>query len=170
MTKLSPTARASLDALQEKHLAFTIAKATIEREMKREIAERLAAIKHERDMALRLAADSGVPKSQLGKAIGTTNFRTVQEILDATDNVLQPSQSQNAGNGTVAVEPTIDDTFFIYASNLGETNISGKVRVAYHPESEELEFIEGDAFVIPQLYRNNLADRAITEIRRFTNG
>jgi hypothetical protein len=173
MTKLSPQAKSSLSALQEKHLAYTIAKNTIETELKREANNRLASIKHERDMALRLASDSGVPKTQLGKAIGTSNYRTVQEILAETEAVMRSgsntkpdnSNTGKAETGGVLVErdPDNDGVYKVSISNFGENSLSG---VAYFVISidGELEFLHGEAFVIPQLYRAGYEDFVIDQL------
>jgi hypothetical protein len=172
MTKLSPQAKSSLSALQEKHLAYTIAKTTIETELKREANNRLASIKHERDMALRLASDSGVPKTQLGKAIGTSNYRTVQEILAETEAVMRGSTAKpdnsntgKAETGGVLVERDLDNdgVYKVSISNFGENSLSG---VAYFVISldGELEFLHGEAFVIPQLYRAGYEDFVIEQL------
>jgi hypothetical protein len=172
MTKLSPQAKSSLSALQEKHLAYTIAKTTIETELKREANNRLASIKHERDMALRLASDSGVPKTQLGKAIGTSNYRTVQEILAETEAVMRGSTTKpdnsntgKAETGGVLVERDLDNdgVYKVSISNFGENSLSG---VAYFVISldGELEFLHGEAFVIPQLYRAGYEDFVIEQL------
>ena len=106
MTKLANSAKAALDTVQEKHLAYTIAKTTIEQELKRELHHRLASIRQERDMAIRLAADAGVPKTQLGKAIGTSNYKTIQDILASVESVA-PSVEVNGITGRMLVVPLI---------------------------------------------------------------
>lgn len=156
MTRLSPQAKSALESLQEKHLAYTIAKSTIEAELKREASSRLASIKHERDMALRLASDSGVPKTQLGKAIGTTNYRTVQEILAETESVIRSGSIDTTNKGNVIVERDTDNdgVYKVSISNFGENSLSGTAYFRFFPNSElEFEYVDGDIFVIPQLYR-----------------
>jgi hypothetical protein len=108
--------------LREKHIAYTIAKATIESQLKQELATRLSTIRHDRDMALRLAAESGVPKTQLGKAIGTTNYRTVQEIMALTDGVVG---SVDVGGTSIDVQASFDiGEFEVTVTNLGEQRLS----------------------------------------------
>lgn len=160
MTRLSPNAESALDTLREKHIAYTIAKATIESQLKQELTNRLATIRHDRDMALRLASEAGVPKTQLGKAIGTTNYRTVQEIMAATEGVI----------GSVDVSETKINVrtcatrghWYVSVSNLGEQRVSGAVVVEV--QDGNLVYVEEDAFVIPQLYRAGLADVVLSKI------
>jgi hypothetical protein len=162
MTRLSPSAENALDTLREKHIAYTIAKATIENQLKQELATRLATIRHDRDMALRLAAEAGVPKTQLGKAIGTTNYRTVQDIMALTEGVLG---SVEVGETRVDVERSGDEgQFAITVAHLGEQHLSGAVLVKLD-EDGNLSYIDGDAFVVPQLYRSGLADNVVARVR-----
>lgn len=164
MTKLSPNAETALDMLREKHIAYTIAKATIESQLKQELASRLSTIRHDRDMALRLASEAGVPKTQLGKAIGTTNYRTVQEIMALTEGVVA---SVDAGDARVDVERSMEHGIYLVSvSAVGDQRISGKV-LTYVDEEGNLAYSEGDAFVIPQLYRAGLADGVIDRINQF---
>ncbi len=152
MTRLSPNAESALDTLREKHIAYTIAKATIENQLKQELANRLATIRHDRDMALRLASEAGVPKTQLGKAIGTTNYRTVQEIMAATEGVVG---SVETGETKIDVRTCATrGHWYVSVSNLGEQRVSGVV--VLEVQDGNLVYVEEDAFVIPQLYRAGL--------------
>jgi hypothetical protein len=167
MTKLSPQAKSALGALHEKHLAYTIAKTTIESELKREANNRLASIRHERDMALRLASDSGVPKTQLGKAIGTSNYRTVQEILAETEAVMKSGSVDTINKGNVIVErdPDNDGVYRVSISNFGDNSLSGTAYFVFSLDGE-LEFVHGEAFVIPQLYRAGYEDFVVDQVNK----
>jgi len=164
MTKLSPRAETALDMLREKHIAYTIAKATIESQLKQELATRLSTIRHDRDMALRLAAEEGVPKTQLGKAIGTTNYRTVQEIMALTDGVVASVES--GGTSIDVRRADADGWFVVSVTNLGDRKLSGEVVVTLDNE-KNLDYVEGDEFVIPQLYRAELVDSVVARIEAF---
>lgn len=155
MTRLSPHAKASLDALAEKHLAYTIAKATIEAQLKQELAERLSSYKSERDMALRLACEAGVPRTQLGKAIGTSNYATVQEILALTE-VAEQSAS---GNGKWSLIWVSANRWSLSIKNLGLQGLSGVAEVDL--SGGEIVYLSGDEFVIPQIYMNGLAEEVL---------
>jgi hypothetical protein len=153
MTRLSPNAKSALESLHEKHLAYTIAKSTIESELKREANNRLSSIKQERDMALRLASDSGVPKTQLGKAIGTSNYRTVQEILAETENVIRSSSlNQNGVAGIIVERHSEIGLYKVSITNFGENSLTGTAIVG-ETDDQEIETVAGDQFVLPQLYR-----------------
>jgi hypothetical protein len=159
--KLSPQAKSALEVLHEKHLNYTIARATIESELKKELQIRLAGAKQERDRALRIAADSGVPKTQLGKAIGTSNYRTVQEILAKTEG-LDLSRKTNTTYG-VLVQANPEGGYLVSLNNVGDNNVSGNAVLQLN--GDELEFVSGDAFVLPQLYRNELVHYVIEKAR-----
>lgn len=165
MTKLSPQAKSALDSLQEKHLSYTIAKGTIETELKREATNRLSSIRQERDMALRLAAEAGVPKTQLGKAIGTSNYRTVQEIMAETESVMRSGTAEPHSGAKVVVErdPENDGVYRVSIANFGENSLSGTAYFVLSIEGE-IEFIHGEAFVIPQLYRAGYSEYVLNKI------
>jgi len=168
MTKLSPQAKSALEALHEKHLAYTIAKSTIESELKREANNRLSSIKQDRDMALRLASDSGVPKTQLGKAIGTSNYRTVQEILAETENVIRPGSVDTTNKGNIIVERTSEeDVYSISISNFGENSLTGSARFTI--QDEELNYLDGDPYVLLQVYRAGYGSFVIEQINSLQN-
>lgn len=148
MTRLSPHAKASLDALAEKHLAYTIAKATIEAELKAQFEERISSYRMDRDMALRLADEAGVPRTQLGKAIGTTNYKTVQEILEVTEHIAH-TEVDAQGKWSIVRLPNGNYSLSIF--ELGAGSVSGTAEVAL--EEDDIVFVSGDEFVVPQIYR-----------------
>jgi len=164
MTKLSPRAEVALETLRQKHSDYLIAKLNIEAELKLEIGKRLVGIRRERDTALRLASDAGVPKTQLGKAIGTSNYRTVQEIMAEVENVTSTEGTDTKIEVEISMEPGI---FLVSVSGLGDQKVSGRV-LAYVDDDGSLVYDEGDAFVIPQLYRAGLSDSVIEKIRQIS--
>jgi hypothetical protein len=167
MTKLSPQAKSALEALQEKHLAYTIAKSTIESELKREAHNRLSSIRQDRDMALRLAAESGVPKTQLGKAIGTSNYRTVQEILAETESVIR-SYNDLGANPKITVERHSEvGQYQVSISNFGDNSVSGTAVVS-ETENQEIETVAGDQFVLPQIYRAGYGQFLLDQISKLS--
>lgn len=161
MTKLSPRAEVALETLRQKHSDYLVAKLNIEVELKQEIAKRLAGIRHERDTALRLASEAGVPKTQLGKAIGTSNYRTVQEIMAGSSNVV--AGDEESGTRIEVQRSTIEGQFSVVVSNLGEQRLSGEVLLQVDNE-QGLQYLDGDAFIIPQLYRAGLVDVVVSKI------
>lgn len=161
MTRLSPSAKSSLDVLQEKHLAYTIAKTTIEQELKRELQQRLATIRHERDMAVRIAADAGVPKTQLGKAIGTSNYKTIQDILAQVESVM-PSTSATVSGKMSVVAGSVTGEYVVTLSNFGDQSVSGQAVISFG--EDEVEVVSGDAFVLPQIYRNNASGDLFNQV------
>jgi hypothetical protein len=168
MTKLSSHAKQSLDVLAEKHRAYQIAKLTIEAELKEELTERLSSYKSERDMALRLAEEAGVPRTQLGKAIGTSNYRTVQEILSETeDAVIKPDITQSSsGKWTlIYLEGYAPDNYQLDVSGLGVGNISGSAHILIDDGNpREIVFVDGNPAVVPAVYREGYAEEIIASV------
>jgi hypothetical protein len=154
--KLGQHAKQALDTLSEKHLAYTIAKATIEAELKNELNERLSSFKSERDIALRLADQAGVPRTQLGKTIGTTNYRTVQEILEVTETSMR---SEDAPDGKWSLTALPDGNYSLSINSMGAGSVSGTAVVKV--ETDDLLFVDGDEFVISQIYRNGYLEQIV---------
>jgi len=161
--KLSNSARTALETVREKHLAYMLAKANIEAELKRELAIRLENIRNERDNALRYAVQAGVPKTQLGKAIGTTNYKTVQEILGSGIPTLSSVNSNIIGAEKFKIDIIGEKTCQIYLTDVGDSSFTGTATVSLS-EIGELEFVDGDLGVIAQIYRNNLLDNVINAL------
>lgn len=161
MTRLSQHAKATLDTLSEKQLAFTIARATIEAELKQEFNDRISSFRIERDMAMRLANDAGVPRTQLGKAIGTSNYRTVQEILAGTDSTAGKTVQKNAKYSLTTTQQNNTD-WVLQLFDVGPGSVSGSATV--REKDGELVYLSGDAFVVPQAYRNGYAEEIIKQI------
>lgn len=157
--KLSPSAKSALETVREKHLTYTVAKANIEAELKRELALRLENIRNERDNALRYAVQVGVPKTQLGRAIGTSNYKTVQEILGSMPAAL----AATAISENIKIDVLSNNTCQVYLTNIGDTGFSGSATIAL-TEDNELFFVDGDPAVITQIYRNNLLGNVVSAL------
>lgn len=157
MTHITPHAKQALETLIDKNRVYKIAKANIEAELKLELIERLASYKSERDLALRLAAEAGVPRTKLGKAIGTSNYRTVQEILEATEQATIQHADLETDSGWSATRT--GDLINIEVRNLGMTKVTGWCSAKI--VNEDLEFVSGDEFVIPAIYRAGVAYEVI---------
>ena len=157
MTHLTPTAKQALEVLVAEHSSYVLTKATLEAELKKEFNLRLSSIKRKRDVALRLAAEAGVPRTQLGKTIGTSNYKTVQDILAETEDIV--TKSANAG-WTIARQ---DDGYYrIALSNFGFAKVSGEAVVSI--VDGEVEHIDGDSFVVGHLYQNDAVKDILVSI------
>jgi hypothetical protein len=159
VTRLNNHARQALETLIERHKAYVIAKATIEAELKQELHERLSGFRGDRDIAMRLAAEAGVPRTQLGKAIGTSNYRTVQEILAETESL---SVKDGTSDGKWALTALPDGTFSLSIHGMGVGSVSGEATVRL--VGDDLEYVAGDEFVIPQVFRNGYADKILNSV------
>lgn len=159
MTKLSTFAEAALLTLEQKHNELMIAKANLELEMKQQLREKLESYVDQRDVAMRIALEAGVPKTKLGKAIGTSNYATVQEILANTENNVvglaeKSSEWSLAENG--------DGTHTLTIFSMGPSGASGVAVVKI--EEDDINYVDGDAFVIAQVYKNGHARNIIDSI------
>ena len=164
MTRLNPHAKQTLDTLVEKHRAYQIAKLTIEAELKQELIERLSSYKSERDIALRLAEEAGVPRTHLGKAIGTSNYRTVQEILAETaSEVIKPDISDDS-SGKWSLTRLPNGNYGLEVFGIGVGNIRGYAEIIFDSGSDDIVFVEGDASVVPAVYRDNYAEEIIRSV------
>ena len=157
MTRLTPHARQALETLVEEHSAYVLARATLEAELKKQLGEQLSVIKRRRDIALRLANEAGVPRTQLGKTIGTSNYKTVQDILAETEELV--TRSTSAG-WTIAKR---DDGYYtVVLQNFGFAKVSGEAVVSIN--DGEFEHVSGDGFVVGQLYQNDAVADVLASI------
>lgn len=157
MTRLTPHARQALETLVEEHSAYVLAKATLEAELKKQLSENLGAIKRKRDIALRLAAEAGVPRTQLGKTIGTSNYKTVQDILAETEDI----SAKSASAGWTVVKQD-DGNYRISLSGFGFAKVSGEATLTVI--DGELEHVSGDSFVVGHLYQNDVVREILASI------
>lgn len=164
MTRLNSHAKQTLDVLTEKHRAYQIAKLTIEAELKDELVERLSSYKQERDIALRLAEEAGVPRTHLGKAIGTSNYRTVQEILAETaSEVVRPDIADDS-SGKWSLTRLPNKNYVLEVFGIGVGNIRGSAEIVFDSYSNEIVFVDGDPSVVPAVYRDNYAEEIIASV------
>lgn len=154
MTKLTPQAEQALRDLRAKDLEYRERKAKLELDLKQEMAERLRSIRKERDNALILAAQVGVPRTQLGKAIGTTNYKTVQDILAEGEPSLVKSEL-----GWSLIKSPAGDSYTLHISNLGHAKVTGSATIEI--SDGDISFVSGDEFVLPVIYREGLASEVI---------
>jgi NACalpha-BTF3-like transcription factor len=164
MTKLNSHAKQSLDVLVDKHRAYQIARLTIEAELKLELVERLSSYKSERDIALRLAEEAGVPRTHLGKAIGTSNYRTVQEILSETEDAVVKPELTDSSSGKWSLTRLPNGNYNLEVFGIGVGNIRGHAEIIFDSGSNEIVFVDGDASVVPAVYRDNYAEEIIQSV------
>jgi hypothetical protein len=110
--------------------------------------ERISSYRIERDTALRLADEAGVPRTQLGKAIGTTNYKTVQEILEATQHI---AHTEVDAQGKWSLVKLPSGLYNLSIFNVGAGSVSGSAEVEI--TDEDIVFVSGDPFVPAQIFR-----------------
>lgn len=164
--KLTANAERALAEISVKQNALREARARFEFELKRELEQRLEPFVKDRNAAVRLADDSGAPRTQIGKALGTSNYKTVQDILDSTPSgsraveaVVAGSQALNSGWSVVETS----EGWRLTITSLGVGNVSGSAIVAL--VEDDLIWVDGDEFVIGQVYRNGIAEEVKDALR-----
>jgi plasmid stability protein len=155
MTRLTPQAEQAFNVLREKHRDYRERKAIIEAEVREILEQRLSVIREERDTALRLAADAGVPRTRLGEAIGTSNYKTIQDILSATENKVVKSEgwtlTSMGGN-----------RYQLHINAIGAAKVTGMAEVVI--VGNNIDYDSGDQFVVPTIYREGLAEEVIASV------
>jgi hypothetical protein len=161
MTKIAPHAQSALNRVREKQLAYKIARENIMSDLMGELEVRLEQFTQERDTAVVLADQAGVPRTQIGRALGTSNYRTVQAILEAANEIVEGETLDESKWSLVKVP----EGWQLSITNLGAASVSGSAVVKITDEYE-LVSVSGDEFVVPQCYRNGIAEDIIRTISR----
>ncbi|CAB4149200.1 hypothetical protein UFOVP536_53 [uncultured Caudovirales phage] len=163
MTHLTPHAKQALDVLAMKHIAYITALEVTREELRQELETRVSGFRLERDIALRIADEAGVPRTKLGKTIGTTNYKTVQDILALTEDAVHVEQDPEAlSNSRWIVYAVGEGLFNLSINNMGIGSLTGSATVRV--DGDDLVFVSGDEFVIPQIYRNGVHDAVMQHI------
>lgn len=161
MTKLSPFAQSALNRVREKHTAYKIARETISLELANELERRLESHLEERDIAVRLADEAGVPRTQIGKAMGTTNYRTVQDILERSSSITVTGTAPAAPSEEWKVTRT-NSGWSLTLFGFGPARVSGNAIV--ENRDGELATVDGDEFIVSNIYRAGIADEVLRAI------
>ncbi len=160
MTKLAPSAEGALSRVKEKQLAYKVAKERLSAELAVELEQRLESFSLERDQAVVLADQAGVPRTQIGKALGTSNYRTVQAILENAGVITRGEGADEFSNWSIV---PVGSEHQLTITNLGDASVSGSALVKV-TEDYELVYVSGDGFVVPQVYRSGVAEDVIKAI------
>jgi hypothetical protein len=160
--KLNQTAQEALDNVEVKQLALKTAKANFEEELRQELERKLEPYVNDRDLAVKLADQSGVPRTHIGRALGTSNYKTIQEILERF-GISPRSQSEAIPNKLWSCVKT-QDGWKLSISNLGPAGLTGSAIVAIDQDGS-LERVDGDYFVVGAIYTQGLADEVIECMR-----
>lgn len=159
MTNLSPSAKSALDRVARAHTAYKVARDKMYAELEAELEVKLSSYTTERNTAVKLADLAGVPRTQIGKALGTSNYRTVQDLLEEAEATVSVSEGEN---NNWFVTSCGDGTYDLTITDLGATGITGAANIRVN--GTDIEFVDGDPFVVPQVYRNNIAPEVLRAI------
>ena len=160
--KLNQTAQEALDNVEVKQLALKTAKANFEEELRQELERKLEPYLNDRNVAVRLADQAGVPRTHIGKALGTSNYKTIQEILERF-GISPRSQSETIPNKPWSCVKT-QEGWKLSISNLGPAGLTGSAIVALDDDGQ-LERIDGDYFVVGAIYTQGLSEEVIECLR-----
>jgi hypothetical protein len=80
---------ARLSAVSKAKQAYVMNKATLEQRLREQMKEELANIQTQIDIAVRFAFDSGESKADIMRAMGTSNYHTVNDSLERTNGVAE---------------------------------------------------------------------------------
>jgi len=152
-------AKNALDRVVNTHTSYRIAKEQAEAELQIELELKLREFVEQRNRAVVLADRAGVPRTQIGKAMGTTNYRTVQEILEDSGDSVEVAEGDDK---SWSVTSCGDGTYDLMISNMGAGGVTGQANIQLN--GSDIEFNDGDPFVVPQVYRNGLANEIVTAI------
>jgi len=80
---------ARLSAVTKAKQAYVSAKTTLEQRLREQMYEELSSIQTQIDIAIRYAYDSGEKKRDILRALGTSNYNTINESLERTSAVAE---------------------------------------------------------------------------------
>lgn len=101
-------------------------KQNLEEELRRELQEKLAHAQVLVDNAVRAAFDSGIRKAEILRAMGTRDFRTMQDCLDRTESIAGVASSSSL-DSTYSYDPEAKILSVNYV-NHGPNDITNKAR------------------------------------------
>ena len=156
--KLNPNAQSALDNVSVKQAALKAARALFVEEQRVELERKLEPFTKDRDVAVKLADEAGVPRTQIGKALGTANYKTVLEILGEF-GIAPRTQTGEIPNRPWTAYQT-PEGWRVSIANLGPAGLTGSAIVKLDDEGQ-LERVDGDYFVIGGLYTQGYADEVI---------
>ena len=159
MTNLSPHAKSALERVSKADKAYRAAREKFEEQLLRELDGKLESYIAERNTAVKLADLADVPRTQIGRALGTTNYRTVQDILEESGELVKSVESQGEDKWTLI---ETEYGWELTVTSLGAGAVSGTAVVA--SVDGDLMYVDGDAFVVPQVYRNGISEDIIKAI------
>jgi len=80
---------ARLSAVNKAKQAYVMAKTNLEQKLREQMREELSNLQTQIDIAVRYAYDSGESKRDIGRALGTSNYNTINESLGRTSGVTE---------------------------------------------------------------------------------
>jgi hypothetical protein len=118
---------ARLSAVSKAKQAYVMAKTTLEQRLREQMRGELSNIQAQVDIAVRFAFDAGESKRDIMRALGTTNYHTINASLERTSSV-----SEVVGDDPYADMFTMmgSDTVVVSYENHGPSRYSGEASFA----------------------------------------
>jgi len=119
---------ARLDAVNKSKQAYVMAKTTLEQNLREKMRSELSNIQTQIDIAVRFAFDSGESKADIMRALGTTNYHTINGSLERTSGV-----AEVVGHNYLDDLYTLmgDNTIVVAYNNHGPKSYSGEASFTY---------------------------------------
>jgi hypothetical protein len=80
---------AKLDSVAKSKQAYVVAKTTLEQELREKVRKELSNLQTQIDIAVRYAVDAGESKASILRALGTSDYGTINASLERTHGVAQ---------------------------------------------------------------------------------
>ena len=110
---------ARLSAVHKAKQAYVSAKTNLEQKLREQMYEELANLRTQIDLAVRYAYDNGETKRDIGRALGTRSYNTINELLERTSGVVEAV-------GDSPYSWSDKDTVTVAYDNYGPSGYSGE--------------------------------------------
>lgn len=109
MMRLRPEQEAELDVLAEIHVDVVDAKRVMEKRIQEQVERELDALLRRQSRQARRCLEQGVPKTKIGRALGTADWKTINGVLELTAPearvAIAAEQAQEARQAELAPTP-----------------------------------------------------------------
>lgn len=92
MVKLNPAQQIALDRVFELHEEVITSRRLLKRRIEEEFAKQMDGLIRRRSRAANAAIAAGVPKTRVGRALGTSDWSTISDILSMTASEFEDQQ------------------------------------------------------------------------------
>lgn len=140
MVKLNPQQERILDRIDELHEEVVAARRTFRKRIEEQFAKEIDGLLRKRSRAANEGLAAGIPKSRIGRALGTSDWGTITDILALTADEFDPAvpTGQSVSDGRWLLHR--DDagrpasaTFFRWMTRSAKEEVTGELRIDLEP-------------------------------------